>query len=176
MKGNIKIHQAEFKDLELVRRLLQETALWLRSIGSTQWSDILEGRDNHNILQAVKNGEVYYATIDKQPAGMFLLWASQSEWDAGLWGNEAAGEWFYLHRLMIRRQYAGTSFARRLLESAKEIAGNKQKKGIRLDCMAERDYLNYLYTQAGFVLIKNVKEWDIGNETADFNLYQYTIE
>lgn len=172
----MKLHQAKPEDLELIRELLKETALWLKAIGSTQWSDILERRDNHDVSSAIKRGEVYYATIAQKPAGMFILWPNQSDWDVELWGEEKDPQWLYLHRLTIRRQYSGTALSQHLIGAAKEIAKNKQKKGIRLDCMAERKYLNRLYLQAGFTFFKKAVDWNTGDEKADFNLYQYSVK
>lgn len=175
MSEELKIHQAKVEDLELIREILKESALWLRSTGSTQWSDVLEGRDNHNVPLAIQRGEVYYATIGDNPGGMFILWANQSDWDAGLWGQDSNEQWLYLHRLAIRRQFAGTELSSFLIQAAKEVSSNRRKKGIRLDCMAEKDYLNQFYLRVGFTLIQTVKEWDTGEQKTDFNLYQYSV-
>lgn len=175
MSEELKIHQAKEEKLELIRDILKESALWLRSTGSTQWSDILEGKDNHDVPLAIQRGEIYYATIDDNPAGMFILWENQSDWDAGLWGPDSNEQWLYLHRLAIRRQYAGTQLALFLIQAAKNVSSNRGKKGIRLDCMAEKAYLNDFYVRSGFSLTQTVKDWDIGEEKADFNLYQYSV-
>lgn len=173
MKKNIIIHQARPEEEQLVHNILRETALWLRSIGSTQWGDILKGQDNHDMSGAIVRGEVYYATVAGQPAGVFILWNTQSQWDEMLWGKEEG--WMYLHRLAIIRQYAGTELSSKLIQSAKEIAARKQMKGVRLDCMTERENLNHLYEEAFFTFVKKVSDWDTGEEKADFNLYQYTL-
>ena len=86
MESQIVIHQATTNDVVLIQGILKQTAQWLKSIGSTQWSEILEGKDNHNTPLAIERGEVYYATMDNQVAGMFILWNKQSSWDKEMWG------------------------------------------------------------------------------------------
>lgn len=175
MEPQLMIHLATENDLELIKGILKQTAQWLKSIGSTQWSEILEGKDNHNTPLAIERGEVYYATVDNKIAGMFILWNKQSHWDREMWGNDTEQEWLYLHRVNIIRQYAGTTVVKQMIEAAKQIAVEKQARGIRLDCMAEKSYLNDLYQESGFSFVKRIKEYDTGVEKADFNLYNYTL-
>lgn len=175
MESQIVIHQATTNDVVLIQGILKQTAQWLKSIGSTQWSEILEGKDNHNTPLAIERGEVYYATMDNQVAGMFILWNKQSSWDKEMWGYDHNQEWLYLHRVNIVREYAGTSVAQQMIEEAKKVAVKKQVKGIRLDCMAEKNYLNNLYQGVGFTFVKKIIGYDTGIEEADFNLYHYLI-
>lgn len=175
MESQIVIHQATSNDASLIQGILMQTAQWLKSIGSTQWSELLEGKDNHNTPLAIERGEVYYATLDNHVAGMFILWNKQSNWDKEMWGHTPDEEWLYLHRVNIVRKYAGTAIALRMIEEAKHIAAKKQTKGIRLDCMAEKEYLNNLYQESGFSFVKRIKDHDTGIEKADFNLYHYPL-
>lgn len=174
MEQELQIHQATIEDNQIINELLTQTAQWLKSIGSTQWSEVLEGRDNHNTPRAIERGEVYYATLNGEVAGMFILWNNQSDWDREMWGPDNK-EWMYLHRVNIMREFAGTSVAHDIVEEAKKIALKKQLKGIRLDCMAEIEYLNAFYKDAGFSFEKVIKEYDTGVEKADFNLYHYLL-
>lgn len=174
MKKTLQIHQATAKDHQVIKEILTQTAEWLKSIGSTQWSEVLQGKDNHNTPKAIERGEVYYATLDGKVAGMFILWNQQSNWDKEMWGADNQ-EWMYLHRVNIMREFAGTSVAHDIVEEAKNIALEKQVKGIRLDCMAEKEYLNTFYKAAGFTFVKEIKNYDTGVERADFNLYHYLL-
>lgn len=175
MGTKIVMHQAMGNDINLIQGILKQTAQWLKSIGSTQWSEILEGKDNHNTSLAIERGEVYYATVDNKVAGMFILWNKQSNWDKEMWGYDRNQEWLYLHRVNIVRKYAGTTVVQQMIEEAKQIAIKKQAKGIRLDCMSEKNYLNNLYQESGFSFVKKIEEYDMGMETADFNLYDYSL-
>lgn len=175
MESQVVIHLAMKNDLVLIQGILKQTAQWLHSIGSSQWSEILEGKDNHNTPLAIERGEVYYATVDDQVTGMFILWNKQSKWDEEMWGYDRNQEWLYLHRVNIVRKYAGTSVVHQMIEEAKKIAVKKQVRGIRLDCMAEKSYLNNLYQDIGFSFVERIKNYDTGVEKVDFNLYHYLV-
>lgn len=173
-----EIHQAVPEEKELIENILFQAATWIKSKGSKQWSGILgqgNTKDNHDTLSAIKRGEVYFATIEEEPAGMFLMWDHQSEWDKTLWGNDPSEAFMYLHRLAVLRKYAGQGISQKLIESAIQIAKAKEKQAIRLDCMSEKEYLNQLYKNAGFVFAGKVEDHDAGEQIADFNLYQYQL-
>lgn len=173
-----ELHQAIPEEKELISAILHQAASWIQTKGSKQWSGILQsgvGKDNHDTMGAIQRGEVYFATIDEEPAGMFLLWDHQSQWDRQLWSPSSSTDHVYLHRLAIVRQYAGQGVSGKLLESAKEVARKNGKKSIRLDCLANNEYLNKLYKQNGFTYIKTVYGHDAIEQTADFNLYQYDL-
>jgi len=173
-----ELHQAIPEEKELIEKILYQAALWIKSKGSKQWSGMLDkekGRDNHDTAGAIKRGEVYFATINEEPAGMFLLWDKQSAWDCKLWSPDSSIDYMYLHRLAVMREYAGQGISQRLIQSAIEIARQKEKKAVRLDCIAEKEYLNKLYQEAGFQLTGTVYNHDAGEQTANFNLYQYDL-
>lgn len=174
-KHNIEVHKATKEELPIVQSILLQTAEWLKSIGSKQWNGILEGKDTHNTPAAIQRGEVYLATIEDEPAGMFVLWDHQSSWDEELWGEERTSEYMYLHRVNIVRKFSGKGIASQLLASSLEEARKEEKKAVRLDCLAANDYLNQFYSSAGFEKVGVVKDHNAGEQVADFNLYEQLV-
>lgn len=172
----MKINVKQAKEEKVVQALLLQAAQWLQSKGSLQWKGILEGIDNHDTPSAIERGEVYIAEIKKEPVGIFILWDHQSEWDEKLWGKDKTSDWLYLHRLTIDRSFSGKGLSSDLIEAAKEIGELKNKKGIRLDCMANKTYLNQLYQRNQFELLETVYQHDAGEQVADFNLYQFNLD
>lgn len=175
VSGKIELHQAESKDGALINSILVQTVQWLQSRGSTQWSGILEGKDNHNTSEAIERGEVFYVTIEHQPVGMFILWDQQSEWDAALWKENPTTDYSYLHRLTIVREFAGQGVSELLLKEAKACAKAMGKKAVRLDCIADNPHLNKLYQHAGFSYKGQAKEIEADGHKTNFNLYQFDI-
>lgn len=171
----VQVYQAEPKDLPLIQSFLHETAQWLKDKGSKQWNGILVGKDTHNTPQAIEKGEVYIVDLGNEPAGMFVLWDQQSEWDQALWGVDVSADCYYLHRVTIRRKHAGKGLADTLLQKAIEVVRTDHKKGIRLDCLATNAYLNQMYSHAGFKKVGIAKEHDAGEQVADFNLYEIIL-
>ncbi|WP_277631023.1 GNAT family N-acetyltransferase [Atopococcus tabaci] len=171
----VTVHQAKEEELPIVQDILMQTAGWLKSIGSKQWNGILEGKDHHDTPAAIRRGEVYLATVQGRPAGMFVLWDRQSEWDGELWGIDESQDYMYLHRVNIVREFAGQGVASKMLAASLEIAKDKGKKAVRLDCLASNDYLNKFYAGAGFAQVGVAKDHDAGEQTADFNLYEQAV-
>lgn len=176
MNENFKLHQAKPENLEMIDKLLKETALWLKSKGSLQWNGILEGKDNHDTASAIVRGEVFYGTIDNELVGMFILWDHQSEWDAALWEENLSNDFYYLHRLNIKRDKAGMGVPHLMINAAKEYAQKEQKKALRLDCIAENEFLNQMYQKEKFEFFNCVKDVNAGEQINDFNLYQYKLK
>lgn len=173
-----ELHQAIPEESELIGSILHQAATFIQSRGSKQWSGILQNgneQDNHDTVGAIKRGEVYFATIDEEPAGMFLLWDHQSQWDRELWTPNGSNQHMYLHRLAVVRKYAGQGISGKLIESAKKVAREQGKASIRLDCITRSEYLNSLYQRNGFRFIETVHEHDAGEQIADFNLYQFDL-
>lgn len=170
------LHQAKTEHLEMIEVLLKETALWLKAKGSLQWNGILEGKDNHNTASAIDRGEVFYGTLNNELVGMFILWEHQSEWDAALWGTDQGNDFYYLHRLNIKREKAGMGIPQMMINAAKNYAEKKQKRALRLDCIAENEFLNRMYHNENFELIDCKEDFNAGEQINDFNLYQYQLK
>lgn len=175
MSDIFTLHQAKPKDVKMIDALLRETALWLKAKGSLQWNGILNGKDNHDTASAIDRGEVFYGTLNNELAGMFILWDNQSEWDTALWGENKSGDFYYLHRLNIKRDKAGKGISHLMINAAKEYAESEHKKAIRLDCIASNDFLNQLYLKEKFEFIKCKEDFNAGEQISDFNLYQYNL-
>lgn len=176
MKQEFELCRAERKDSERIDKLLRQTALWLKSKGSSQWNEILEGADAHNTLSAIDREEVFYGTIGNEMVGMFILWDHQSGWDAELWGKDTSLSYAYLHRLTILRSYASKDVSVQLMDSAKRTAKQNHKKAIRLDCFANSSYVNQFYRRMGFRFVESLKDFDTGKQLADYNLYQFDLD
>ncbi|MBC1332204.1 GNAT family N-acetyltransferase [Listeria booriae] len=153
----LTMREASVSDGGSLQQLMIDTATWLKESGSTQWGDILEGKDVHQLRDRIRDGEVFVlCDADEQLAAAFILRKTASEWDAGLWRNQKQVPARYLHRLMIARKYAGQNLSLTLLDWA---SGESQRTGydwLRLDCIASNQKLNTLYQVAGFTKSETV--------------------
>lgn len=176
MSDNFRFYQARPENIKMIDKLLKEAALWLKAKGSLQWNGILEGKDNHDTASAINRGEVFYGTLNDELVGMLILWDRQSEWDAALWGEDHGDDFFYLHRLNIKRDKAGKGNSHLMINAAKEYARKEQKKALRLDCIADNEFLNQMYLKEKFKFVDCKENFNAGEQQNDFNLYQYRIE
>ncbi len=144
--GYITIEQARPSDLDTVIDILEEVASWLASRGIDQWRPgTFLGPRYESIADQVNRGEVYLATLDGKPVGTLTL-----QWeDKKFWGD-VPDDAAYVHRIAIRRAYAGKGLGRRLLRWAESAAAAAGKNFLRLDCMAENSALCEYYERASF--------------------------
>ncbi|WP_161879479.1 GNAT family N-acetyltransferase [Alkalibacterium sp. MB6] len=159
-----------------IKSLLYETAVWLSTKGSSQWSGLLKGEDVHNIERAIQRKEVFIVSDDEVVVGTFALWNTQTEWDKDLWGEDTSEDYLYLHRVALSPHAHGKNYGRSLLSAAKEVAKEQNKKEIRLDCIASNDYLNKFYQSNGFTFVKTIEEYDNGEGLQDYNIYYWKNE
>lgn len=168
INGSLTMRIAQPDDTESVMALLLETARWLQSKGSDQWSGLLEGKDSHNTPEAIKRGEVFVAMDREQFAGMVILMKQPSEWDYSLWGDQAHPEdqALYLHRLAINREYANSGLGQAILRWCDSGIHCEGKRLIRLDCIASNPTLNAFYSGNGYSFV---------GTTGEFNIYEKPV-
>ncbi|GAB6992056.1 GNAT family N-acetyltransferase [Paenibacillus pini] len=155
LNQEITAAMAVHDDHEAVNGLLLQTATWLKSIGSTQWNEILLGEDKHDIAGGISRREVFiFRQNDDQPVGVVILQPRANAWDRKLWGEDGHESSVYLHRLAIHRDYAGQDLGSDILQWALTGIQFAGKDRIRLDCIAGHEKLNALYLRNGFTLIE----------------------
>ncbi|WP_127530449.1 GNAT family N-acetyltransferase [Paenibacillus kobensis] len=148
--GAIKVSQAEEIDTADVMSLLIQTAEWLRSKGSTQWSALLNGEDHHNTARSIARGDVYLFKEKAALAGIVTLLRDPSEWDIRLWGESGHDGAVYLHRLAINRAYGGRQLGKHMLKWVHSGIHFDGRDRIRLDCIETNPQLNQFYKDCGY--------------------------
>ena len=142
--ANIQIRQAMPGDAGIVADILKEAALWLEQSGMPLWRE--------NELDAASVGihiaeELYFiAESEGDPAGTLRF---QLE-DSVVWPDAKAHEAAYVHRLAVRRRFAGTGLSSILLDWAVERTRGLGRQYLRLDCDAARPRLRSIYERFGF--------------------------
>ena len=138
------IRRARESDTPLVSSVLCEAATWLRERGTPLWSedDLLP----EALMHDVRSGLYHLALMGETAAGTLKL----QESDPLIWPDVEADEALYLHRLAVRRQFAGGQLSRALLDYAAVLARHTGRRYLRLDCDASRVRLRELYRSMGF--------------------------
>ena len=144
MTAEPQIRQATPQDLEVVSDVLKEAASWLEQAGMPLWREA-------ELEPAVITADVH--------AGLFFL-AEYSGIAAGtvkfqlddplFWPDVTPKEAAYIHRLAVRRAYAGTGLSTALLNWAAGRARTLGFRYLRLDCVASRPRLRAVYERFGF--------------------------
>ena len=138
--GAIEFQLASPGHLDDVLAILDEAALWLRARGVVQWPSRFEPSW---VEGAIGRGETWLVRIGATTCATVTLDAADSAWD-GLPGRA-----LYVHRMAVRRQWAGIGAA--ILGWAAGVARERGLTALRLDCVASNDRLRAYYQDAGFI-------------------------
>jgi GNAT superfamily N-acetyltransferase len=131
-------------DIEEAISIMKEAAGWLIEEGKPLWK--LEDLTTEKLLKDNKNNEFYVMKIGNiGAAAMILKWEDKS-----FWPDIKRGESGFIHKLSIRREYAGTGISAKMIEHAIDECKKRTIPFLRLDCAADRGKLCRFYEDFGF--------------------------
>ena len=138
----MNVHLAAKEDVPVVAEMLDEATVFVRTKGSDQWRvpfphDELRGR--------VGRGELYVVDVDGEPAATFTLLPD----DPFFWG-ERPPDAVYLHKLAVRRAFAGRRLGERIVEWIVAEAAARGRRYVRLDCQRDLPGIRRYYERLGF--------------------------
>jgi GNAT superfamily N-acetyltransferase len=144
MSGEAMIRKAAPGDAETVAGILHEAAQWLQESGMP----LLEAGEleKASIHADVNQGLYLLAEISGEPAGIVKVQLD----DPIFWPDMTGSDSAYVHRLAVRRRFAGAGLSAALLGSAAERARSLGRQSLRLDCPASRPRLRAVYERFGF--------------------------
>lgn len=144
MKMETEVRPAMPGDTHAVSSILFEAAAWLEQRGMGMWrSDELVPE---HIARQVGEGLFVLAECHGNPAGILRFQLS----DPLFWPDQPESDAAYVHRLAVRRQYAGGDVSSTLLSWAVERTRALGRPFLRLDCEASRPRLRAVYERFGF--------------------------
>jgi GNAT superfamily N-acetyltransferase len=111
-----------------VAEVLQEAARWITTWRSQLWDPALVGESF--VTPLIARGQVLTARTADGIAGVMILLPE----DPHFWPDRPAGEALYLHKLAVRRAYAGTGVPAALMDHAAGVARAQGRRILRLDC------------------------------------------
>jgi ribosomal protein S18 acetylase RimI-like enzyme len=140
----LSIRQATPQDLDAVTEILRDAARWLEESGMAMWreGELLPIR----ISEDVRSGLFFLAECDGEPAGTIKY---QLE-DKLFWPDVPQDDSAFVHRLAIKRCFAGGEVSSALLLWAIARTHALGRRYLRLDCEASRARLRALYERIGF--------------------------
>jgi GNAT superfamily N-acetyltransferase len=139
------IRQAAPADAQKVSEILREAAQWLERRGAPMWraDELLPS----HLAFDVADGLFFIAERDSESAGVMKFQLQ----DSLFWPDVAQADSAFVHRLAVKRKFAGGEISSALLAFAVERARSLGKNCLRLDCEASRPRLRAVYERFGFV-------------------------
>jgi GNAT superfamily N-acetyltransferase len=138
------IRQAMPQDASEVIGILREAAQWLEQSGMTMWRG--DELSPARLTAEVEAGLFFLAEADGAVAGVIKF---QLE-DSLFWPDVPPGQSAFVHRLAVKRQFAGRAISTALLGWAVERTRGLGRQYLRLDCEASRPRLRAVYEKFGF--------------------------
>src|SRR5580765_5474695 len=118
--------------LPAVFEVLDDAARWLASIGHEAWPVgsflAADTRERRQVIDALEFGELYLATVDGEPAATMSLF----DRDERFWPG-APRDALYVHKLAVRRRFAGFGLGGAVLGWVEDRARSRGKPYLRLD-------------------------------------------
>jgi predicted N-acetyltransferase YhbS len=140
----VNIRLATNDDVPLIADMLDEATAYVRTKGSDQWRVPFP---QDELRERVARSELYLAEVDGMPAGTFTLLAE----DPFFWGEQPPDA-LYLHKLAVRRAFAGRELGRRIVEWIVAEATARGRGFVRLDCQRDLAGIRAYYERLGFEL------------------------
>ena len=122
--------------------IMREAAQWLMDAGKPMWR--LETVTRKKITNPAEEFHVLY--VDGESAATMLL----SFHDPFFWPEVPAGASGFVHKLAVRRRFAGQGLGEAMLSRAAALCREKGVPMLRLDTDPHRPGLCALYERAGF--------------------------
>jgi GNAT superfamily N-acetyltransferase len=142
--AQLQMRQAMPEDAELVHFILHEAAAWLRDRGTPLWAE--DEIAPEVIAREVDAGLYFLAERDGQVAGTLRFQLTDPEF----WPDVDEAESAFVHRLAVRRAFAGSGVSTAMLRWAADRARSLGRVYLRLDCEVDRPRLRRMYEDFGF--------------------------
>ncbi len=140
----LSIRQATPQDIDAVAEILGEVARWLEEQGMAMWHQ--DELQPNRIVADVDSAQFFLAECDGVPAATIRF---QLE-DRLFWPDVPQNDSAFIHRLAVRRRFAGGEVSSALLLWAIARTHALGRRYLRLDCEASRTRLRAIYERLGF--------------------------
>jgi len=141
----VEIRFARETEAALVSSILVEAATWVAGRGAPIWP--IEQLSAGSIVADVAAGRLVLATAGAEAVGTARLTREDPE----CWPDAVPGAAVYVHRIAVRRTWAGRGLPRMILAWCEKRALELGCGYVRLDCDASRPTLCKLYEGLGFL-------------------------
>jgi ribosomal protein S18 acetylase RimI-like enzyme len=147
----IEIRQATAGDAGVLAEILQEAAAWADARGGdVLWQ--LDELSPERLAGEIARGQFFIAwsgdTARQEAAGTVRFQLEDDEF----WPDDPGDHATYIHRLAVRRSFAGGAVSTALLAWALQRTRALRRRVLRLDCDADRTGLRAVYERFGFTV------------------------
>jgi GNAT superfamily N-acetyltransferase len=146
---DLSIRQADAQDIETIADILREAARWLEDSGIAMWRH--DELSPARIAGEIKSGLFFLAECEGESAGTIRYQLK----DQLFWPDIPQQDSAFIHRLAVRRKFAGGEVSSALLLWAAARTLDLGRRYLRLDCETSRPHLRAIYERMGFQFHSN---------------------
>ena len=144
--------------------VMREVALWGRRKGYRVWPE--EWLTPEELLtEDVLPENFCIGTVEGETACAFLLQWKDSEY----WPDAPAFEAAYLHKLCVRRAFAGMGTTRLVVDAVRAKCREREIRYIRLDTALDEQAVRKIYLKTGFKIV-DIIDYPNGRSMALYEL------
>jgi ribosomal protein S18 acetylase RimI-like enzyme len=138
----VNVRLAKSDDVAVVADMLDEATAFVATFGFDQWP-VPFPKDE--LQQRVRQRELYVVELDDEPAATFTLL-----WDDPFFWGERPPDAVYLHKLAVRRAFAGRRLGERIVGWVDATAAAAGRSFVRLDTQRDDPAIRRYYERLGF--------------------------
>ena len=142
----LRIVSAQVGDLTQYIELLEEIADWLEARGIKQWRPGSFRLSADYYAESIRQSEVQLAFVGDELVGTLRLLLREPI----VWPDVIEDDAVYVYNLAVRRTWGDHRLGAQMLEWVADRATSLGRRYVRLDCMADNQFLAEYYVRAGF--------------------------
>lgn len=156
--------EIRFGEVDAAISVMREVAAWGREQGYRVWPS--EWLTEEKLITPDAQPENFcLGRIDGESACAFIL-----QWsDASCWPNAPRWEAAYLHKLCVRRKFAGMGMTKLVTEAIRAECRSRGIRYVRLDTGLDEKVVRKIYLNAGYRIV-DVIDHPNGRSTALYEL------
>lgn len=146
--SSLTIKHTTTADLQFVYGLFDKAIAYQTKRKLPVW----QGYDKDVLIKEATNGNQYKILIDGAIAIVFSVCYN----DKVIWNEREKGDALYLHRIAVNPDFKGRRLFGEILAWAKDHAGAKHLRFIRMDTWADNPLITSYYEGFGFKVVDHV--------------------
>ena len=140
------IKQAEEKDIPTIEGILLDAVIWMKKNElQNQWNE--DSIKWSSLSKEYHINDFYITYLNGVPAACMAITDSDQKY----WPEIPKGNSLYIHKLTVKREFAGKGISLELIDFAKKLSLKKDIDSLRLDCNFQRNKLRKIYENEGFI-------------------------
>lgn len=140
------IKQAGENDILIIEEILLDSVIWMKKNKlQNQWDE--ESIKWNSLSKDYQINDFYINYQNRVPVACIAI----TDLDTKYWPEIPKGKSLYIHKLAVKREFAGKGISKELINFAKNLSIRNGINSLRLDCNLQRNKLKMLYENEDFI-------------------------